>query len=71
MVSELQEVDGLLSLQRHFSGTLSIRTTIMDFRTFEHRVSSWAICSPNAKSPFRIRGTVYAWLDEDLGYDVA
>nr|XP_031847331.1 uncharacterized protein LOC116433408 isoform X3 [Nomia melanderi] len=35
---ELQEIDGLLGLQRYFSGTLSIRTSIMDFRTFKDRL---------------------------------
>ncbi|XP_078039267.1 putative glutamate receptor isoform X2 [Augochlora pura] len=36
----LQDIDGLLSLQRYFSGNLSIRTSIMDFYTFESRLSS-------------------------------
>ncbi|XP_076651475.1 glutamate receptor-like isoform X3 [Halictus rubicundus] len=34
----LREIDGLLSLQRYFSGTLNIRTSIMDFRTFKSRL---------------------------------
>nr|XP_033342788.1 glutamate receptor ionotropic, delta-1-like [Megalopta genalis] len=35
----LQDIDGLLSLQKYFSGNLSIRTAIMDFHTFESRLS--------------------------------
>ncbi|KZC11092.1 Glutamate receptor [Dufourea novaeangliae] len=38
MLSGLQEMDGLLALQKYFSGTLSIRTAIMDFRMFKSRV---------------------------------
>ncbi|XP_076295011.1 putative glutamate receptor isoform X2 [Lasioglossum baleicum] len=38
VVKGLRELDGLLSLQRYFSGTLSIRTSIMDFRTFKNRL---------------------------------
>ncbi|CAK9824831.1 Probable glutamate receptor [Anthophora retusa] len=33
-----EEMDGLLSLQRYFSGSLNIRTSIMDFRMFRSRV---------------------------------
>lgn len=40
----MEEMDGLLNLQMYFSGALSIRTSIMDFRTFENRVGL-LICS--------------------------
>lgn len=33
-------MDGLLTLQRYLSGTLAIRTAVMDFRVFKSRVSA-------------------------------
>ncbi|XP_076394994.1 glutamate receptor isoform X2 [Megachile rotundata] len=38
IVSEMEQVEGLLALQRYFSGSLNIRTSIMDFRMFKDRV---------------------------------
>ncbi|XP_076394998.1 glutamate receptor U1 isoform X6 [Megachile rotundata] len=35
---EMEQVEGLLALQRYFSGSLNIRTSIMDFRMFKDRV---------------------------------
>ncbi|KAF3429742.1 hypothetical protein E2986_05555 [Frieseomelitta varia] len=36
----MKEMDGLLELQRYFSGSLSIRTAIMDFHTFRTRIGN-------------------------------
>lgn len=36
--SDLQEMDGLLTLQTQFSKYLHIRTVIMDFHMFKNRV---------------------------------
>ncbi|XP_029052773.2 probable glutamate receptor [Osmia bicornis bicornis] len=34
----MEQLDGLLALQRYFSGSLNIRTAIMDFQMFKNRV---------------------------------
>ncbi|XP_076164714.1 glutamate receptor ionotropic, delta-1 isoform X4 [Ptiloglossa arizonensis] len=36
----LEDIDGLLTLQKYFSGSLSIRTAIMDFHMFKDRVGN-------------------------------
>ncbi|XP_043266187.1 probable glutamate receptor [Colletes gigas] len=36
----LEDIDGLLGLQKYLSGTLNIRTAIMDFHTFKDKVGS-------------------------------
>ncbi|XP_017765249.1 PREDICTED: probable glutamate receptor [Eufriesea mexicana] len=36
----LEEMDGLLTLQRYLSGSLSIRTAVMDFRMFKSRLGN-------------------------------
>lgn len=35
----LEDMEGLLALQRYLSGSLNIRTVIMDFSMFKDRVS--------------------------------
>ncbi|XP_076302865.1 putative glutamate receptor [Lasioglossum baleicum] len=35
-----EEMDGLLTLQRYLSGTLAIRTAVMDFRVFKSRLAN-------------------------------
>ncbi|KAK1122578.1 hypothetical protein K0M31_009023 [Melipona bicolor] len=39
-VEGVKEMDGLLELQRYFSGSASIRTAIMDFHTFRTRIGN-------------------------------
>ncbi|KOX79721.1 Glutamate receptor delta-1 subunit [Melipona quadrifasciata] len=39
-VEGMKEMDGLLELQRYFSGSASIRTAIMDFHTFRIRIGN-------------------------------
>lgn len=38
IVLGLEDMEGLLALQRYLSGSLNIRTVIMDFSMFKNRV---------------------------------